>query len=149
MSLITKKNYMGISAPVSARENDGQFWKKWKGNWACRIFLFVTHLFLPIPWCSQVFGWVICLAIQMPNTCQVTWLFFFKESCLQSHSHSSSCPAAAAWDYRQFFITRDSHHDGLIVQTQPVYCAVHVDPAQRSFVLCSLFCARAVVPSLG
>lgn len=48
------------------------------------------------------------------------------------------------WDYRQLFIIRDSCHDGLIVQMQPVYCVVHVDPAQQSFVLCS-----SQGPSLG
>ena len=96
------------------------------------------HLFSLIPWCFQVFGWVVSLAIWMPNIYQAGWLCFFKESCLQSHSRSSSCLAAAAvWDYRQLFIIRCSFHDGLIVQTKPVCCAVRVDPVQHSFVLCS------------
>lgn len=123
---------------MRAGRNDGHFLKQQGGNYACRIILLIVHLFLPTPWCFQVFGWVACLAIQMPNTCQATWLHFFKESCLQSHGHSSSCPAAAAmWAYRQLFVIRDSWHNGLIVQMQPVYCVAHVDPAQQSFVLCS------------
>lgn len=85
-SLITKKiMWIYICPSEYHKENDGHVQKQWRGNWACRIFLLVMHLFSAVSWCFQVFGWVVCLAIQMPNICRPTWLCFFKESCLQSH----------------------------------------------------------------
>lgn len=75
---------MGLSAPVSAL---GKCWALLKGRKRKRIFLLVTHLFYysyDVSRClAELFSW-----LYRYQTCQVTLLFFFKESCLQSHSSS-------------------------------------------------------------
>lgn len=130
------------------KENDVHFRKQRRRNWACRIFLLVTHLFLSIPWCFQVFGWVVFLAMQMPNICQVTWICFFKESCLQIHSHSSSCPAYCCCVGLQtalYYPWLTSYWSNC-TNSASVLCSAC---GSSSTLLCSVLCAGAVVPSLG
>lgn len=79
---------MGLSAPVSVLRKWWAFLKAMKRKLGLQDFP-VNHTSLCTkPMMCPGVRLSLCLAIQIPNTCQVTQLFSFKESCLQSPSSS-------------------------------------------------------------